>query len=703
METLLTGANILLVLLGFGLLILVHEAGHFIAAKWAGIRTDAFAIGFGPVLCSWRKGVGFRMGSSVTEVEHRTGRPPRALTDEQLARYGIGETEYSLRILPLGGFVRMLGQDDLDPGAVSGDPRAYNRASIGKRMIVVSAGVFMNIVLAAGLFVIAFTMGVRFDAPVVGDVRPGSGAALAVVADGDAQPGLRSGDHIKAINGRSTPTFADIRVAAAMAVPGEPMVIEVDRGGTQLQFTADIEIDPVTNLPELGVYPAASTTLLDDPALAAVAARLLPQVPADARPSSGWTLTGLGPQGHVEQVEVWSSLQDAAARTAGQPFDWWWETPRGEPRSSQVSAAPQWQHLQYVDATAKTPVAWEEGILGLVPLVEIRSVIDGGANEGVLQAGDVVLAFDGVSAPRMREFREIVARQESAGQIPMTVLRDGVETQLQANIAIEGFVGGTPKLQVYPAYAWHTPRIAQPMRRVALAGGPGTPAAIATPLADLPINPGDQFIVPDDDGLSPWRALWVHVHQAIERGDDSFLLTTDDGGSPVEHTIELDDRWKEMVAALAWRSPLPQQLFKPLQVTRSSGGNPLQAVSMGLHETWNFVVLTYVTIDRLFRGTVGVEQLHGPVGIVHLGTRIADRGLAYMLFFLALISVNLAVLNFLPLPIVDGGLMLYLIYEKFKGRPPSVEFQNGAALLGLLLIGTLFIVTFYNDLLRLVG
>ena len=75
----------------------------------------------------------------------------------------------------------------------------------------------------------------------------------------------------------------------------------------------------------------------------------------------------------------------------------------------------------------------------------------------------------------------------------------------------------------------------------------------------------------------------------------------------------------------------------------------------------------------------------------------------YLVFFLAMISVNLAVLNFLPLPIVDGGLFLYLIYEKFKGRPPSVGFQNGAALVGLMLIATAFVVTFYNDILRLVG
>lgn len=702
METLLTGANILLVLLGFGLLILVHEAGHFAAAKWANIRTDAFAIGFGPVLCSWRKGIGFRMGSSSGEVERKTGRPPRALTDDQLDQFGIGETEYSLRILPLGGFVRMLGQDDLDPSAVSGDPRAYNRASIPRRMVVVSAGVLMNIVLAAVLFVIAFSIGVGFDAPVVGDVRTDSPASTATSpAQGDPA-GLKAGDRILRIDGRDMPTFADVQVAAAMAVPGEVMTIEVQRGEGTINYAARVEISPITNMPSLGILPAASTTLVNDPALPDVIERLFPDVDAAKLPGPGWTLTGVGPSGHVEPVEVWSQLDEAADRTDGEYFDWWWTTSSGDEWNGRVRAAPTWQHLRYIDATSTTPVAWEEGIAGLVPLVEIRSVIPGSANDGVLRAGDVVLALDGVPGPRMRDFREIVAKH-GAGPVAMTVERGGREIELTPTIVDEGLIESSPKLQIYPGYAWSSPRLASPMRQVALAGPAGTPATVTTPVADATIAPGARFAVHGDSGLTPWRALWVEVRRALQRGDDAIQLTVDDPSGPIELTIEFDERWAAQLAALQWRSPLPQQVFRPLQVVRSSGGNPFRAVAMGLHETWNFVVLTYVTIDRLFRGTVGVEQLHGPVGIVHLGTRIADRGIAYMLFFLALISVNLAVLNFLPLPIVDGGLMLYLIYEKIKGRPPSVGFQNGAALVGLLLIGTLFIVTFYNDLLRLVG
>jgi regulator of sigma E protease len=142
-------------------------------------------------------------------------------------------------------------------------------------------------------------------------------------------------------------------------------------------------------------------------------------------------------------------------------------------------------------------------------------------------------------------------------------------------------------------------------------------------------------------------------------------------------------------------------IFDPLMTRLTANGNPITAVRMGFHQTKTMVVMTYLTLDRIFRGSVGVEQLRGPVGIVHLGSRVVDRGAMYLVFFLAMISVNLAVLNFLPLPIVDGGLFLYLIYEHITGRAPSLKFQNAATMVGLLLLGSLFLFTFYNDVMRL--
>ncbi|MCH2138202.1 MAG: site-2 protease family protein [Phycisphaerales bacterium] len=695
--------NVVLVMAGFGLLILVHEAGHFLAAKWANIRTDAFAIGFGPVLVSYRRGVGVRLGSCDPDVVRRAGAPPRALTDEQLANHGIGETEYSLRVFPLGGFVRMLGQDDVDPSAVFPDPRAFNRASIGRRMVVISAGVVMNLLLAAVLFVIAFSMGVHFDAPVVGSVRPGSAAELAVNADGDITP-IKAGDRIVRIDGAPTPTFADVQVAAAMAVPGSTLDIELQRGEATVQVFAEIQVDPATDLPSLGVAPAASTTVLANPAVKGVLDRTVSQwAVSGPTPQPGWTLVGLGPTvDDLRPVELMVELEDVARRTQGQTFAWGWRDGEGTVHTGTVVAQPMWQRLRYPDATGSTMVGWEEGLIGLVPMIEISSVVPGSVNDGVLQAGDLVLEFAGINAPRMREFREGVLAH-GVGDVEMRIERGGTVMDVTARIVPQSTFNPVPKMHLYPAYAWHAPRFSGPMPAVAMPGGPGTPARTATPAADASIAAGARFAINGQDGVSPWIDLWQLVHGSVVKALGEVQFNVIEEGATREVALQLDDTWTASVMDLHWQSPMPVMFFEPLQVERSSGGDPIEAVRMGLHETWNFVVLTYVTIDRLFRGTVGVEQLHGPVGIVHLGTRIADRGIAYMLFFLALISVNLAVLNFLPLPIVDGGLMLYLVYEKVKGEPPSIAFQNGAALVGLLLIGSLFMVTFYNDIVRLMG
>ncbi|MEO1598819.1 MAG: site-2 protease family protein, partial [Planctomycetota bacterium] len=142
--------------------------------------------------------------------------------------------------------------------------------------------------------------------------------------------------------------------------------------------------------------------------------------------------------------------------------------------------------------------------------------------------------------------------------------------------------------------------------------------------------------------------------------------------------------------------------FEPESVILQ-GSIPFEAAAMGTKETLKWITLTYLTIDRLVRGSVEVKQLHGPVGILDVGAKTAAQGLTYLLFFLGLLSVNLAVLNFLPLPVVDGGHMIFLGWEGITGRPPSVTFQKWATMLGLALLGSLFAVTFFNDLSRLFG
>ncbi len=693
MDLLVSGANILLIAVGFGLLIFIHELGHFAAAKWAGIRTHAFAIGFGPPIFCWRKGVGFCWGSSEEVIRRRCGRGGTRMTDRELAEEGIGETEYSVRWLPLGGFVRMLGQDDLDPGDRAIDDRGFASVSIGKRMIVISAGVLMNILLAVVCFVIAFSVGVPFEAAVIGEVSPNSPASRAVSVDAAVPGGLRPGDVIKTIDGTMAEAFVDVQVAAGMSIPGQKLRMVVQRQGVDVTFDVQPEQSPLTGMRGIGVMPAASLTLSTRGEIRDLVSSIVSSLGIDPSVGPGWSVATIGDT----PADNWGDLERASIDAGGAAMSVGWAGPDGQVVSSELSAQPQWQTFVYRGATSETAVGYELGIGGFVPLVKIDRVPAGSVNDGVLVPGDIVLSVGAIDGPRMRAFRTAIA--EARGDtVPMRVLRHGEAVDVVVQLTRTGFTGRTAKAGIYPGYAWNSTLMAAPMIDVEGGG-----SSLAAGVLDG-VLPGSRWVSVDGGAVSSWRDVWVAFRAAAIRGADAVSVEIENptvGRERRVALVALPEHDRAILEDLQWQPPLPSWCFDSLNIVRSSNGNPLRALGMGVQETWKFIMVTYLTIDRLVRGSVGVEHLHGPVGIVHVGSKVASRGLMYLLFFLGIISVNLAVLNFLPLPIVDGGMFLYLVYEKIRGEPPPVAFQNAAMLLGLMLILTAFVVTFYNDVMRL--
>ena len=123
------------------------------------------------------------------------------------------------------------------------------------------------------------------------------------------------------------------------------------------------------------------------------------------------------------------------------------------------------------------------------------------------------------------------------------------------------------------------------------------------------------------------------------------------------------------------------------------------AVKQGAVETRDFILQFYVTLKRIFTGDVSYKNVTGPVGIFQAGAGFAARGNDWLLWFLSMISANLAVVNFLPIPIVDGGLFLFLLLEKAKGRPLSAKTQAIAQYVGLaMLLGIVLFVTWQDIL-----
>jgi regulator of sigma E protease len=209
----------------FGILVLVHEFGHFITAKWAGIRVEEFAIGF----------------------------PPRL--------FGVkrGETLYSINLLPIGGFVRMPGENgETTDEAGNYDPRSFAAKPAGKRAIVLAAGVTMNLILAVVLFTTAEAIGQVQFRSAIGSVQDNSPAA---------QAGLTTGDQIISINGHPTKYWQDVTgqlIALDGQVPSNAktfpvtLVVRHPDSSTPVTITVDARAHPAPDQGYLGIGRDAS-------------------------------------------------------------------------------------------------------------------------------------------------------------------------------------------------------------------------------------------------------------------------------------------------------------------------------------------------------------------------------------------------------------------------------------------------------------
>src|ERR1019366_10195600 len=197
-----------------GLLVLVHEFGHFIAAKWAGIRVEEFGLGLPPRIFGVR-----RRDTGGWEVVWLAGKGAEEndyLAQQQGMKYGSAvpahHTIYSLNFLPIGGFVRMPGENGETYNEHGNyDAGAFAAKSAGKRLIVLVAGVVMNVILAMVLFTIAYSpaVGQRDFQPVIASVTPNTPAAKA---------GLLPGDTIITANGQDIQVFSQVQAIVQTAL-----------------------------------------------------------------------------------------------------------------------------------------------------------------------------------------------------------------------------------------------------------------------------------------------------------------------------------------------------------------------------------------------------------------------------------------------------------------------------------------------------
>jgi regulator of sigma E protease len=609
--------NILLAALGIGLLIFIHELGHFLAARAAGVRVEVFSLGFGPRLWGfWWRGTDFR-----------------------------------LSLVPFGGFVMVAGQDPSDRRYPAHE--SLWSKSVGRRAVFWAGGVAMNALFALVVFPIVFANGVSFVAPVVGGTAVGSPAWEA---------GLRAGDRVLEVQSKPMYSFENLSVEIALA--GNRSIDLLVRGAdgqersvsVRPRFDADaglyeLGIDPqiVADLPAIGVVPgspAALAGLRDGDLLQAI---------------DGVVAGGATPRAVLARLEAGHRRIAVQVQRDGTPLA---------------------VELERAVVAGASPL-----LFGLTQMPRRVAGVRTGASlvDGLgLQRGDLVLAIDGLP---LSGVDLATAGDPTAPTCRVSVLRDGREVVLE-----------------------HT---AQPGDRSQLATHvalqtDGTLHTVVVPdsaAAAAGLQSGDLVVAVDGTAVRDWN----HLRDLVgTRGERPLTVrfqrpqAAADGtwASPERRDLRLGEPIEATVVArrdpIFGIVPMVARLREEVRATSFA-----DAVRLGCVCSLDLVKQLYVTLKRIATGDVGAKNLGGIIRISQVSYQAAKEGPSWFWYLLAMLSVNLAFVNLLPVPVLDGGHLLFLLIEKVKGSPVSTKVLGYSQVVGLVFVLLLVLFVTYNDILRL--
>jgi regulator of sigma E protease len=563
--------NIVFFLLLIGPLIFFHELGHFIFAKLFGVRVLCFSLGFGPRLVSFT----------------RNG------------------TEYCICWLPLGGYVRMLGQDPTEE--LSDDDRggSFTEKPLWQRALIYFAGPLANLVLPVLIFFIYFGFSDQFTkvtSTVVGSVSQGMPAYDA---------GIRPGDKITAVNGEPVRYFEQDLMRLISPRAGQSTTVEVDRRGETLSFT----LTPVE-----GTRPTRFGSM--QVGQIGIGPRFLsPQVGINDQRSPAWQ-AGLRTQDLLlaingEMVTRWVDVETQLSKVA----------PGSEVRLTFVRGAS----LGFPLLSAQ--------VAGPTQEVSILAPEKPSAASFGFDSSEMFVAYVRPGSPA--EKAGILMGDHILGYLPEGAKsgNDGcAQVPMQKALGMWDFL--SRDLMSNPGAA-----------RSLLVKRPGVACEMA-----LELTPGPQSVDPNS-GQS----------YSDEMGQLGMVNL-----SSLSQTIDLvtvDGRlW------FAARESVYQTVFATKEIAAVFG--------------------------RLVQGRVPMKTLGSPIMIYKIAGQAAESSWEDFLGTMALISINIGILNLLPIPLLDGGHLLFFAVEAVRRRPVSLRFREIASFVGISMIFLLVLVAFKNDLER---
>lgn len=528
-----------------GVLIVVHELGHFLVARLFKIRVEVFSIGFGPKLVAWKK----------------------------------KDTEYRISAIPLGGYVKLFGEDPQAEVSPELTRFSFLHQRPWKRALVVAAGPFSNLILPFVILVGIYLIGYPELASVVGRVKPGYQASKA---------GILAGDRIVAVDGEKVSTWEEMSARIKGKINEQvELLIERDKWQFSVKLkTVEGEGFDIFGEPKkiglIGIRPDAYTSTIGVSDIFGVA--------------------------HVAGLRT----GDEIVEVDGQKIKHFFEFERkiwASPDVPLLLKVKRYEKEVTIELTPRAKLADEQcrwyakeklcGEADLEPAVfYVQKVLpDSPALQAGLANGDRIFSVDGNFIWEIEDFIESV--QKRAGQsLKMVVLREGKPIELNV----------VPKAE----------QITDFVGRVETIGKIG-----------------------------------VEFYPAIDVGFE--------------------------------------------QIVRYG---PLDAFVQGVNRTVYWLQITVEAFYRIVVGRISVRTVGGPIMIAKLAGEAASLGVLPYLFLVALISLNLFVINLFPVPALDGGMLIVLAMEAIRKKPLSRKAMEIYQRIGFALLILLVILIFYNDIAR---
>ncbi len=362
------------------------------------------------------------------------------------------------------------------------------------------------------------------------------------------------------------------------------------------------------------------------------------------------------------------------------------ELPRAfnrQPVLSRIAIVAAGPVFNFLFAIATYWLVFMLGIPGLKPVVGAVAPDSVAAAAGVPVGGEIV-AVNGRATPTWRAV-DLAALSGVLARGPLT-LRVRTATGGEGSHALElgqadlnprrviGGLGITPDVPELPAV------VDQVVPR-----GPGDRGGM---------RPGDRVTAMDGRPISQWKDLVDYVR---DHGDQDILVRVERDGVALGLTVRAELRRSHG----AEHGYIGVAVRDPMRVEWRYG--PLGALQAGMGMTWDMSVLTLRFLGGMLVGRASLDNLSGPISIAQYAGESASLGLVPSLYFLAIVSLSLGVLNLLPIPVLDGGHLMYYLIELVKGSPLSERVQAAGQWLGIVLLAGLMVLALYNDLLRVTG